>query len=105
MELDELMDFMRKEDVRLTEYFGIKDKEKMMLARTVKLMEEVGEFCEQILSSIHIQRKHKIERYSKDALSEEFADVIITTLLLAVSFDIEVKKSIDNKIEKIKSRI
>lgn len=104
MELDELMDFLKEEDKRLTDYFGIKDKEKMILARTVKLQEEVGELCEQVLSSFGIQRRHKIESFTKDKLSDELVDVVITALLLAVTLNIDIKSAIGKNIEKIKNR-
>ena len=105
MEIKELMDFITLEDKRLKEKFGhYADEEKRTLARTVKVGEEFGELCDEILSKMSLQRKEKLTKSDKENLEKEFADVIITTLLLAKSIDIDVAKAIENKIIEINGR-
>lgn len=105
MEVKELLSFIEIEDKRLREKFGQnRDEEKIILARTVKIVEEIGELCNEILNHTSLQRKEKLEKYTKEKLSEEFADVIITALLLAKSTNIEIISALENKIRKINQR-
>ena len=105
MELKELLKFVEIEDERLKKYYGgYSNQEKRILARTVKLTEELGELCNEVLAHNSLQRKHKLNNHSKGNLPEEFADVIITTLLLAKALNIDIKKALEKKIEKINKR-
>jgi len=108
MEMDELLDFIDRQDKVLDEHYGkgkSMDKDKMILARTVKLTEEVGELCNAVLAHFSFQRRSKLEKCKEDGVEQELADVIITVLLVAKSMDIDVKKALRMKIEKIKQRI
>lgn len=78
--------------------------EKRILARTVKLTEEVGELSEAILSYCHDQRDEKLAIFRKENLDDELADVIITTLVLARSVKSDINIAIVSKIEKIIKR-
>jgi NTP pyrophosphatase (non-canonical NTP hydrolase) len=80
------------------------DKEKRILARAVKLSEELGELANDVLSFNADQRKEKLDVYDAKNLPEEFADVIITTFLLAESMGIDVEKGIESKMKKINKR-
>ncbi|MFH1325548.1 MAG: MazG nucleotide pyrophosphohydrolase domain-containing protein [archaeon] len=105
MDFEELKKFVEMENKRLREKYGnYGDEEKRILARAVKLSEEIGELCSEILSMNSFQRKEKLDLHNKESLSNEFADVIITTLLLAKSTDVDIEKSLENKIEKINQR-
>jgi NTP pyrophosphatase (non-canonical NTP hydrolase) len=105
MELDELLKFIDKEDKRLRTYYGnYPDNEKRILARSVKLSEELGELCEEVLAYNSLQRKEKFKKVGYENLNEEFADVLITTLLLAKAMDVDVKKALQDKIKKINKR-
>ena len=105
MELRELLKFIEIEDERLKKYYGgYSDQEKRILARTVKLTEELGELCDEILAHNSMQRKQKLDNHNKDNLSEEFADVIITTLLLAKAMNVDIEKALERKIEKVNKR-
>jgi NTP pyrophosphatase (non-canonical NTP hydrolase) len=105
MQLKDLTKFIKKEDKRLREYYGnYKDEEKRILARTVKLTEELGELCDEVLSFNSMQRKEKLDKHNINNLSDEFADVIITTLLLAEVMDVDIEKALKGKIEKIDKR-
>ena len=105
MELKELLKFVEIEDERLKKYYGgYSNQEKRILARTVKLTEELGELCNEVLAHNSLQRKQKLDNHDKENLLEEFADVIITTLLLAKALNVDIKKALEKKIEKINKR-
>ncbi len=100
-----LKKFIDKQDKRLREQYGnYPDEEKRILARTVKLVEEVGELCEEVLAHGALQRKDKLEKHDKDNLLGEFADVLITTLLLAKIMKVDIDKALEQKIKKINKR-
>ncbi|MEA2003644.1 MAG: MazG nucleotide pyrophosphohydrolase domain-containing protein [archaeon] len=105
MEMKELLDFVELESVRLINHYGVDlDNDKRILLRIVKLNEEVGELCDAVLSYFDSQRKDKLAGFDRQDLDEEFADVIITTLLLAEVMDVDVGKALEKKIEKINGR-
>jgi hypothetical protein len=63
MQLSDLIAFIKKEDVRLRKHLGdYADEEKYVLARTVKLTEELGELCDEVLSRYSMQRADKLEK-------------------------------------------
>jgi NTP pyrophosphatase (non-canonical NTP hydrolase) len=78
--------------------------EREILAQTVKLNEEVGELCNDILSILKMQRKSKLEKFDKRNMYEEFADVIITTMILATTAGVDVERAISDKLKKIEER-
>ena len=83
---------------------GLSERE-IVLSRTVKLNEEVGELCAEILALDNDQRKEKLAKMKeKDNLPNELADIIITTLLLAEVLDVDIKTALEDKIEKINQR-
>ena len=105
MDFNGLLRFIEKEDMRLKEYYNhYSDQEKRILARAVKLSEEVGELCNEILAFNSMQRTQKLDNRNKENLPEEFADVVLTAMLLAKSMNIDIKTAIENKIAKINKR-
>lgn len=80
------------------------EAEKDILTKTIKLNEEVGELCNDVLSVLKLQRKSKLERFEKRNFYEEFADVIITTLQLANSAGVDIERAITDKLKKIETR-
>lgn len=75
--------------------------EKEILTKTVKLNEEVGELCNDILSILKLQRKAKLDKFHKSNMYEEFADVIITTIQLAVAAGVDIERAVSGKMKKI----
>lgn len=105
MELKDLLKFIEIEDERLKKYYGgYDDQEKRILTRTVKLTEEFGELCNEVLARKSLQRKQKLDNHNKENLPEEFADVIITALLLAKAMNVDIEKAIEKKIKKVNKR-
>lgn len=105
MKLEDLIEFIKKEDKRIKERCGnYEDNEKRILARTVKITEELGELCDEVLGFADMQRPEKAGKYDDSNLSEEFADVLITTLLLAETMEVDIEKALKQKMEKIDKR-
>ena len=104
MDFNELLQFIDTEDERIIKHFGSPTKNERILSRTVKLTEELGELCNEVLAYNGDQRKDKLLNHDKDNLPNEFADVIIVTLLLAKTMDVDIKEALKNKIEKINKR-
>ena len=103
--LRDLLQFIDVQDKRLKEYYNeLTDPEKIVLARTVKLTEELGELCQAVLACLSLQRPQKLDKQDKDKLPEEFADVLVTTLLLAKSMEIDVENALEKKIQTINTR-
>ncbi len=101
---DNLKEFIDSEDKRLKNKYPDGGKEKHILARTVKLAEEFGELCEEVLAFNSLQRQEKLDRRDNENLNDEFADVVITTLLLAKIMDIDMDKALEDKMGKIIKR-
>ena len=78
--------------------------EKEILTKTVKLNEEVGELCNDILSILKLQRRSKLEKFDKRNMYEEFADVIITAMQLAIAAGVDVERAVGDKLKKIEER-
>jgi NTP pyrophosphatase (non-canonical NTP hydrolase) len=72
------------------------------LAAMVKLTEEVGELADQVLGNLGMQRSGK--NNSKEDLENEMADVIIALIILAHRHEIDINKSLIQKLVKIKKR-
>lgn len=104
MDLKELLEFLEEEDKRIRNHYGYTDQEKRILARTVKLTEELGELCEEVLSHSAMQRTDKLSKHDKENIHKEFADVIFSSILLARSMNIDVEKALKNRMEEIKKR-
>lgn len=78
--------------------------EKEILTKTVKLNEEVGELCNDILSILRLQRRAKLEKFDKRNIYQEFADVIITTMQLAAVTGVDIERALNDKLKKIETR-
>ncbi|MDO8269672.1 MAG: MazG nucleotide pyrophosphohydrolase domain-containing protein [Candidatus Levybacteria bacterium] len=79
-------------------------EEKEILTKTIKLNEEVGELCNDILSVLKLQRKSKLDKFDKRNFYEEFADVIITTMQLAAVARVDIERALNDKLLKIEHR-
>jgi NTP pyrophosphatase (non-canonical NTP hydrolase) len=82
---------------------GLTERE-MLYARVIKLGEEVGELCSEILALDKLQREEKLEDSSDEGLSGEIADVLITTLLVAEYLDIDPREVLRKKMTEIDKR-
>ncbi|MBI2028278.1 MAG: hypothetical protein HYT07_01585 [Candidatus Levybacteria bacterium] len=78
--------------------------EKEILTKTVKLNEEVGELCNDILSILKLQRRAKLQKFDRRNMYEEFADVIITAMQLAIAAGVDVDRAVGDKLRKIEEK-
>ncbi|MFC1651652.1 MazG nucleotide pyrophosphohydrolase domain-containing protein [Patescibacteria group bacterium] len=106
MEFEKLLNFIDLENKRILKRFNQESltKEEKILIRMAKLTEEVGELSNEVLDFSNAQRHNRLSSYDKNKLGDELADVIITTLLLAKSADVDAKKALESKIKKIDKR-
>lgn len=75
-----------------------------IFARTIKLGEEYGELCDEVLASVGDQRKGKLDQEKAGDLEEEFADVMITLFLLAKAMNVDIVSVLDAKVAKIRAK-
>lgn len=73
----------------------------MVLAKALKLSEEVWELQQITLSKYFKRREWEFDQWE---LEDELADVILTTLILWDSLDIDMNKALKKKLEKIHAR-
>ncbi len=99
--MQEIKKYVEKEHKRLLKHYGLSEKD-IRYPMAIKIGEEVGELFEEILRLGKLQRKEKLEQDTN--IGEEFADVILATMILAQNCGIDVEKSIHKKMEKIKKR-
>lgn len=105
MDIKELQEKINEMNVRTRPHYKLyTQEEKEILTKTVKLNEEVGELCNDILSVLRLQRKSKLDKFDKRHIYEEFADVIITTAQLANVAKVDLQRAISDKLEKIEKR-
>ena len=103
--MKKLLEWVKKESGRLEKDHGkYSNQDKQIFACAIKLGEEFGELCQEVLFHSSLQRKSKMDKFKKENLSEEFADVLISTLLLAQEMNVDIEKALENKIKKIDKR-
>lgn len=100
--ISNILRYVKEEHKRIIAHFGeALPKEKRTLLRTIKLMEEVGELCNEILHAEKAQRTSKLQDSSID---EEMADVMVVLLMLAKNLDIDLIEATNKKVEILKTR-
>lgn len=104
MEIKEINGFIKDEIKRLEEYYKDKDKNELTMAMGFKVVEEVGELFQEMLADKGYQRKSKLEKFDKETIKKEFADVIFIVLTMAMKFDVDIEEAIKIKMEEMKKR-
>ena len=105
MDIKSLQQKIAELNVRTRPHYKLySQEEKEILTKTVKLNEEVGELCNDILSVLRLQRKSKLDKFEKKHIYQEFADVIITTLQLASVAKVDVERAVNDKLITIEER-
>ena len=105
MNLKSLQEKIKLLNIRTAPHYKLySQEEKEILTKTVKLNEEVGELCNDILSILKLQRKSKLQHFDKRNMYEEFADVIITAMQLAIAAGVDVERAVGDKLKKIEER-
>ena len=104
MEFETIKKFAEEQHEKLRKMYNYDDPRKMNLPFTVKLMEELGELCDEVLAHSGLQRKEKLDKMDKGNIAEEFADVLIVTLILAHNMGINIEEGLERKMKKINDR-
>ncbi len=101
-----LLEFVKERDKRfLKENLPSDGNAVQILARTVKLGEEVGELNNDILRYLGLSREDKLASFKIKDLEEEFVDVLITLLVLASRIkELDLEAAIERKMKKIRQR-
>ncbi len=101
-------DFEKFIDAQDTLFCSAKDTNKnereRIYVRTIKLGEEFGELCDEVLGSVGDQRKDKLKNRDPHTLNDEFADVMITLFMLAKSAGVDVMGAVDHKVQRIRKK-
>ena len=90
MTLEELLNDYRAISQTLNTKWPLKDKDQRTFARVMKIVEELGELSDEILTSMNLQRNTKIKEFSRQNVEDEFADVLGSLILLGLELDIDV---------------
>lgn len=102
LSLPDLQKILKEHEKELRiKFVSLTKKEKDILAKTVKLQEEVGEFANDILSVLSLQRESKLRKFNKKNLYEEFADIILALSTLANTLGVDLERAVRGKLKKI----
>lgn len=82
----------------------IADPNQRTFARTMKLVEELGELSDELLTSMNLQRADKMANFAQENVENEFADVLGSLILLALELNIDIETVIKKKIAYTKNR-
>jgi len=102
MDNKELLDKIKKISNYINNSHKWITKTERLLLKTIKLTEEVGELYSEILINLNFTRKWKV--WNNENLKMELADIIITTLVIADEFWIDIEEQIWKKIDIIYER-
>lgn len=104
MTFAEFESFIAEQDRLFLEKTQQQTEKEKVFARTIKISEEFGELCDEVLAHFGNQRSGKMHDRSHKKVADEFADVFITLALLAKSLDINLLESAQRKIEIIRNK-
>ena len=105
MNFKQFLDFVKKRHAILRDHYGDQlDPQKEILVGVAKVMEESGELADEVLGQMALQRQEKLDKRQQGNLEAEFADVIITSFILAESLGIDPIRALKNKIKEIEKR-
>lgn len=102
LSLKEIQEKLRARERQLRiQFVSLTKREKDILAKTVKLTEEVGELSNDILSVLSLQRESKLKKFNKANIYEEFADVVLAVISLANTLRVNMERAVKDKLEKV----
>lgn len=105
MQIEDLIDELKKINQRLLEGYDLEDKRVRILARTAKISEEVGELANELLADLELQRKDKLKDFKSENISKELVDVLFTAFILGITLDIDIEKAIKERLNDINNRV
>lgn len=101
--MEDIFEFAKLEHERQVKHYGVKENDKTKYTMFAKLVEEVGELSQALLMQDSLQRDAKLKE-NKESIEDELSDVLLVTLILSVELSVDIKKSLTDKISKIKAR-
>jgi len=104
MKVQKIIDEYKEISDFLNTRWPLKDPDHRIFARTMKIVEELGELSDEILTSMNLQRDSKIAKFSRQNVEDEFADVMGSLILLGIELNIDIKEVIKRKIEFTRER-
>jgi NTP pyrophosphatase (non-canonical NTP hydrolase) len=104
MTIEELLAEYKIISETLNTKWPLQNQQHRTFARTMKIVEELGELSDEILTSMNLQRNSKIAQFSHQNIEDEFADVLGSLILLAIEMDIDVEEVIKRKIALTRER-
>jgi NTP pyrophosphatase (non-canonical NTP hydrolase) len=104
MTLKQLVEEYRQINTFINDKWPLKNKEQQIFARIMKLVEELGELADEILTSMNLQRASKIEKFTRENMEDELADVLASVILLSNELDIDVEEVMKRKIALTRGR-
>lgn len=97
------IEYLTDEYQKIVDFFNERwpmlDKDHRIFARTMKLVEELGELSDEILASMNLQRSAKMEEFTKENVRDEFADVLATVIMLGIELEIDIPTAMQRKIQ------
>jgi NTP pyrophosphatase (non-canonical NTP hydrolase) len=104
MTVQELVEEYKHISDFLNEKWPLKSHDQRVFARTMKIVEELGELADEILTSMNLQRNSKIQSFTQENIEDEFADVLASLILLANEMDLDVEKIMKRKLQFTRDR-
>jgi|GEM_PF-306626 len=83
----------------LNAHWPLPDHQQRVFARTMKVMEELGELSDELLTSMNLSRDSKIAKFSQENVEDEYADVMACVIILGNELGIDVEKVMRKKIK------
>lgn len=83
----------------LNSHWPLPDHQQRVFARTMKVMEELGELSDELLTSMNLSRDSKIAKFSQENVEDEYADVMACVVILGLELGIDVEKVMKKKIK------
>ena len=105
MQLKKIITEYQKIGKFLNKRWPLKDENQRIFARTMKIVEELGELSDEILTSMNLQRNSKIANFSRKNLEDEFADVFASLILLGIELNVDIEDVIKRKIIYTRDRL
>lgn len=83
-----------------------KDKANRLMAKHLKVSEELGELTDEILLKLGYQlRKEKQQNFKNENIENEWFDVLATVILLGMELDIDIEELSKKRLREIKKRL
>lgn len=105
MTFEEFQQFIHEQDAFFRSLGKRRQTEReRIFSRAIKLGEEYGELCSEVLASAGDQRQSKLKKADRQTLEDEFSDCFIVLFLLAKALDVDIMQSVGRKMKKIREK-